>query len=61
MCVLIIIKQRKTQTSDGNVADFSRVEDALSNNGIQQGGQNKGEVNIRCLQKEAEEQMWSLG
>lgn len=61
MGVLIIIKQSKTQTSDGNVANFSRVEDALSNNGIQQGGQNKGEVNIRCLQKEAKEWKWNLG
>lgn len=34
MGVLIIIKQSKTQTRDGNVANFSRVENALSNNGI---------------------------
>lgn len=34
MGVLIITKQSKTQTSDGDVASFSGVEDALSNNGI---------------------------
>lgn len=32
--VLIIIKSSKTQTSGGDVASFSGVEDALSNNGI---------------------------
>lgn len=34
MGVLIITKQSKTQTSDGDVASFSGVKDALSNNGI---------------------------
>lgn len=61
MGVFIIIKQSKTQTSDGDVTSFSGVEDALSNNGIQQGKPNKGDVNVRCLQREAEEWMWSLG